>query len=219
MPHVAVVLSGCGHLDGSEIHESVITLLHLVEQGATYEGLAPDRPQHHVMNHFSKEPMPDERNMLTEAARIVRGNIKSLADANLDDYDAVIFPGGFGAAKNLFDLAFAGPNYQLKPDILAFLKKAVSMRKPMGFICIAPMMIPHVYPKGVKMTIGHDPAMAELVEHLGAKHVPCEVNECVLDAEHRVVSTPAYMLAKDIGEVSHGICELVKTVLELALHA
>ena len=41
------------------------------------------------------------RNVLVESARIARGNISPLSTLSATSYDAVVFPGGFGAAKNL----------------------------------------------------------------------------------------------------------------------
>ncbi len=216
MAHVGVVLAGCGYLDGAEIHEATMTLLALQQAGATYEGLAPNRNQHHVINHVDQSEQSGERNILQEAARIMRGNIKSLMNADLEDYDALIFPGGNGAAKNLFNLALAGADYQVEKDVLAFGRDAVEMGLPMGFICIAPMMMPFFYPQGVQMTIGNDADMAKIAQSKGAKHVNCAADDIVIDDRHKAVSTPAYMLAEHIGQVHEGVSKLVKAVLGLA---
>ena len=123
MTKVAVVLAGCGVYDGSEINEAVLTLLCLEQQGASYQCFAPDVEQMHVINHLTGEPAEGEsRNVLVEAARIARGNIKGLAEAQVGEFDALVVPGGFGAAKNLSDFAVAGAAMQVQPDFLALAR-------------------------------------------------------------------------------------------------
>ncbi|MDO8954029.1 MAG: isoprenoid biosynthesis glyoxalase ElbB [Gammaproteobacteria bacterium] len=216
MKKIAVVLAGCGQMDGSEIHEATLTLLALAQNGASYEGLAPNRDQYEVFNHYAQKPEAGTRNILVEAARIMRGNVKVLDQAKVEDYDAVIFPGGNGAAKNLFDLAIRGQDYKVEPDILKFAKAFQATGKPMGFICISPMMIPFIYPAGAKMTIGNDSATAKMAKAHGAIHVNCPVDDIVVDARYKLVSTPAYMLGPTIADVQKGIEKLVKKVLEFA---
>ena len=212
---VGIVLSGCGYLDGSEINEVVLTLLALDRAGIAYKGIAPNRDQHHVINHLTEAIEEGSRNILEESARIMRGNVIALDKANLSDYDALIFPGGFGAAKNLFDLAIKGDtSYSVQSDILAFATAALEARKPMGYICIAPMMIPEIYPAGVKMTIGTDGDTVKLVESKGAKHVKCAVDEVCCDQRYKLVTTPAYMLGQNTYEVSKGIDRMVKVLQE-----
>jgi enhancing lycopene biosynthesis protein 2 len=143
----------------------------------------------------------------------MRGNVKALDQAKVEDYDAVIFPGGNGAAKNLFNLAIKGQDYQVEKDVLNFAKAFQKTGKPMGFICIAPMMVPFIYPKGVKMTIGNDQSTAAIAEAHGAVHVPCAVDDIVIDEKYKLVTTPAYMLGPTIADVQKGIDKLVKAVL------
>jgi enhancing lycopene biosynthesis protein 2 len=216
MKKVAVVLSGCGHQDGAEIHESVFTLLALDKAGAEYQGFAPDRNQHHVVNHLTGQEMPGSRNMLIEAARIMRGNIKPLSEFNVDKFDAVIFPGGTGAAKNFFDLALKGEHYSVQKEIHDTVKAIIKAGKPAGFICIMPMVIPHTYPKGAELTLGTDKNFAAMVEKMGYKHVDCQVTDCVIDKAHKLVTTPAYMLGKNTLEVATGIEKLVNAVLAMS---
>jgi enhancing lycopene biosynthesis protein 2 len=215
MTKVAVILSGCGVFDGAEIHESVLTLWALEQEGAEYQCLAPDIEQAHVINHLTGEEMPEKRNVLVESARIARGNIKSLAEANPNDYAALILPGGFGAAKNLCDFAFKGADCKVNDQVLTFCKAMAEAKKPIGFICIAPAMIPHVYGEGAKATIGTDAETAAAIEKMGGQHVSCPVDEFVIDEERRVVSTPAYMLAGSISEAASGITKLVKQVVAM----
>jgi len=217
MPKIAVILSGCGVYDGAEIHESVITLLALDRAGAEVQCMAPNIPQMHVVNHLTGEVAEGEsRNVLVEAARIARGNIIDIAQANPADYDGAIFPGGFGAAKNLCDFAVKGADCTIQPDVLRFAKAMAEAGKPLGFVCIAPAMIPHIYGKGAKLTIGTDQDTATNIEKMGGVHVNCPVDKFVVDEEHKVVSTPAYMLAGRIREAASGIEKLVEEVLRLA---
>ena len=215
MKKIAVVLSGCGALDGSEIHESVLTLLAIDKAGAAYECFAPDMMQHRVMNFVTGQEIPEKRNVLLEAARIARGKIRDIREANANDFDAVIFPGGFGAALNLCDFGIKGADAKIRDDVKTFAKKFIEQKKPLGFICIAPGMIPLICGKGVTCTIGTDPQTAKTLETMGAIHEPCDVRHAVVDRDHKVVTTPAYMLGKSIGEVADGIEKLVHHVLEM----
>jgi len=218
MKKVAVVLAGSGVFDGSEIHESVITLLALDRFGAEVSILAPNIPQMHVINHITGEEMKESRNVLIEAARIARGNIKNLANANIEDYDAVIFPGGYGAAKNLSDFAIKGSDFTVNPIVEKFIINGLNSHKVMGFICIAPVIAAKVcaninlYPE---ITIGTDKETAQAINKIGAHHINCQVNEIVYDEKNKIVTTPAYMLGQSIKEIAEGIEKLVKKVLEL----
>lgn len=215
MKKVAVILSGCGVYDGAEIHEAVLCLLHLARQGASYQCFAPDKPQHHVINHLSGEEEPGSRNVLEEAARIARGDIKPLTELNAEDFDALLLPGGFGAAKNLCDFAVKGADAQLDQQVLRVCKDFAAARKPAGYCCISPVMIPRVYPAGVKGTIGTEAAVAEAFTAMGGEHIGCAVTDVVEDSHYRVISTPAYMLAQNIIEADTGIGKLVKRLLEM----
>ena len=216
MKKIAVVLSGSGVFDGSEIHESVITLLALDKAGASVQCFAPNIEQCHVVNHLTGEVAENEtRNVLVESARIARGNIKDIADAQASDFDAVIFPGGFGAAKNLSDFAFKGSECHIQKDVEIFAKEAVKIGLPLGFMCIAPAMIPRIYGDGAKLTIGTDVETAANINAMGGVHVACPTTEFVIDKKLRVVSTPAYMSANSISEAAIGIEKLVNEVLKL----
>lgn len=214
---VAVVLSGCGVFDGAEIHESVLTMLALARAGAEIQFLAPNIPQARVVNHLSGEVAAGEtRNVLVEAARIARGKIMDIAEADSRDYAAVFFPGGFGAATNLSDFADQGAACTVQPDVLRFAAAMAQAGKPACYICIAPALIPQIYGPGVKLTIGSDAATAKTIEAMGGQHVGCPVHEFVVDQKHKVVSTPAYMLAQNIAEAATGIDAAVATTLALA---
>ncbi len=213
---VAVMLSGCGVYDGSEIHEAVLTLLALDRAGVQVQCMAPNVAQHHVVDHVSGEATNETRNVLHEAARIARGNIIDVAQANAKDYDALFFPGGFGAAKNLCDFAFKGADCSVQVDVLRFAQAMAKAGKPLGFICIAPAMIPRIYGAGATLTIGNDAATASAITQMGGLHQNCPVRATVIDRERKIVSTPAYMLAHSIAEAADGIERLVKEVLAMA---
>lgn len=214
---VAVVLSGCGVYDGSEIYESVITLLRLDQQDAQVQCFAPNIEQMHVVNHATGEEAAGEsRNVLIEAARLARGEIKDLAEANVADFDALIVPGGFGAAKNLSDFAVKGADLTVNPQFLAFAQAFHKAGKPVGLECIAPTMSAAIFGAGVECTIGCDAEVAGAITATGAVHKERQVDDVCVDAANKLVTTPAYMLAGRISEAAAGINKLVDKVLELA---
>lgn len=206
----AVILAGCGQYDGSETHETILTLLALSEEGISWDGFAPDVMQKTVVNHVTQKPEADEqRSVLKESARLVRGRIQAITRANVADYDMVIFPGGFGAMQNLCDWAKKQQDFTFQDDVQEFIEQAVELKKPMGFICIAPMMLTKIYP-GVVMTIGNDAKLAEQVTAMGLKHQNCKATAAVVDKKYKVVCTPANMLGPSLHEMHQGIHALVK---------
>lgn len=215
MKKVAVILSGCGSQDGSEIHEAVLTLLALDQAGLAYQCLAPDIKQLRVVNHLTGDTTPETRQVLIEAARIARGNIQALEKANAADYDAAILPGGFGAALNLSDFALKGAECSVLPSVKQFVQALAKGNKPVGFICIAPSMISKIYGPGVKHTLGNHPDRVNDIEKMGGKHESCNADACIIDDKHKVVSTPAYLVSKSIKEIAIGIEKLVLAVQNL----
>lgn len=216
MKKVGVVLSGCGVYDGSEIHEAVLTLLAIARSGAQAICFAPDKQQVDVINHLTGEPMQDARNVLIEAARIARGDIRPLAQAVSAELDALIVPGGFGAAKNLSNFASQGSECRVDSDLAALAVAMHQSGKPLGFMCIAPAMLPKIFDFPLRLTIGTDIDTAEVLEDMGGEHVPCPVDDIVVDEDNKIVTTPAYMLAQDIAQAASGIDKLVARVLVLA---
>ena len=212
---VAVILSGCGVYDGAEIHESVITLLRLDQRGAKVQCFAPNIAQHHVINHLTGEEMPESRNVLVESARIARGDIKDISEANVEEFDALIVPGGFGAAKNLSNFAFKGTECAVIPEVLALAEAFAEAAKPIGLMCISPAIAAKIYGPGVICTIGKDADTAAAISKMGGEHKECDVSEIVEDSARKLVSTPAYMLANSISEAASGINKMVDRVLEL----
>lgn len=216
MKKIAVVLSGCGVYDGAEINETVLTLLALERHQFEYQCFAPNTEQMHVINHLTGDVAEGEsRNVLVESARIVRGNVKDLAAANADDFDAAILPGGFGAAKNLSDFGVKGSDCSVNPDLVSFIKSFAAEKKPVGFMCIAPAMLPHIYGKGTELTIGTDKDTAEAIEAMGGVHQSCPVEDIVVDSDKNLVTTPAYMLATNLTEASKGINKLVDKIADM----
>ena len=212
---IAVILSGCGVYDGAEIQESVITLLRLDQRGCEVQCFAPNIAQLHVINHLTGEEMPESRNVLVESARIARGEVKDIREANVDDFDALVVPGGFGAAKNLSNFAVEGAGCTVQPEVLALAEAFAESRKPVGLICISPALAAKIYGPGVTCTIGNDPETAAAIDKMGGTHEDCEVTDIVEDTARKLVTTPAYMRAKTIGEAAAGINKLVDRVIEL----
>nr|WP_314264365.1 isoprenoid biosynthesis glyoxalase ElbB [uncultured Moellerella sp.] len=216
MKSIAVILTGCGVFDGSEIHESVLTMLALSRNGAEVHFFAPDEAQPTVINHITGEEEKTIRNQMTESSRITRGKIAPLSSADADILDALIIPGGFGAAKNLCDFAVKGSDCEINKDLLCLVQKMHAQNKPLGLMCIAPVMLPKLLNKSVELTIGNDPDIIIQIEKMGGKHINCTVDNIVVDEKNRVVTTPAYMLAQSISEAEKGISLLVEKVLEMA---
>lgn len=216
MKKVAIILSGCGVFDGAEIHESVLTMLHLEAAGASYQCFAPNIDQHHVVNHLNGEEMDQTRNVLVEAARIARGEIQDLETLNANDFDALAIPGGFGVAKNLSDFAFKGGESTILAALKTVCEQFNQQNKPIAYVCIAPALVGHIHNKGIKATIGNDTDTAAAMSALGAEHVNCNVDDIVIDEAQKVISTPAYMLAQSISEASTGIQKAMNKLVELA---
>ncbi len=210
----AVVLSGCGVFDGAEIHEATLTLLAIKKQGADYEIFAPDTDQHHVINHLTGKEMGEKRNVLVESARIARGKIKPLSQFKANEVDAIIFPGGFGAAKNLSDFAFNGSRSKVNAEVARAIKDMASAHKPIGALCIAPTLVANVL-GNVTITIGQDADTAGEVEKLGAVHVKTQPREVVVDHKNKIVTNPCYMIESSIVDIAEGAENVVKEMIKM----
>lgn len=214
---VGVLLSGCGVFDGTEIHEAVLTLLFLDRAGASVVCTAPDADQLHVINHLSQEEMEETRNVLVESARIARGDILDLRNLEGHQIDALIIPGGFGAAKNLSEFAVKGPETDVHPEVQRILEQMLAAGKPIGALCIAPATLTKALSgHHPQVTIGTDAGTAAAIEAMGGGHHDCQVEQIHIDAKNKIVTTPAYMLGPGIKEIALGIELLVDQVLALA---
>ena len=213
---IGVLLSGCGVFDGAEIHEAVLTLLFLDRAGVNIRCMAPDADQLHVINHLTQQETGEQRNVLVESARIARGDIQNVADVQAADIDALIIPGGFGAAKNLSDFAVRGPESEVHPEVQRLLSAMLDMAKPVGAICIAPAtLVRAVADRKPRVTIGNDTGTAAAIGTMGGQHINCSVSEVCVDEANRIVTTPAYMLGPGIKDVAEGIEILVQKVIDL----
>jgi enhancing lycopene biosynthesis protein 2 len=210
----AVILAGCGVYDGSEIHEATMTLYAIMKNQGEYEIFAPDIPQHHVVNHISGEEMEETRNVLIEAARIARGKIKNLEDFRSEDFDAVIFPGGFGVAKNLSSFALDGPDCKVDPGVEKVVREMVKNGKPIGALCIAPAVMAKILDSPV-LTIGQDKETIEALETMGAEHKNSDHGEVITDRKYKLVTSPCYMLDANILQIAEGADAVVKTIYKL----
>lgn len=215
---VGVVLSGCGFLDGAEIHEAVLTLLALDRLGADIQCMAPNKSQADVVNHAAGAPGEGGRNVLEESARIARGAITDIKDMKGGDLDAIMVPGGYGAAKNLCNFASNGGDCTADPEVERVLREAHEAGKPIGAMCIAPALVARVFGKDLspQLTIGSDAGTAQALESMGASHTECAVDDVVVDEKNRIITTPAYMVAKRISEAAAGIDKLCQAVYQMA---
>ena len=218
MKKVGVLLSGCGVNDGAEIHESVLTMLFLDKAGVEMILMAPNIDQMHVINHYTGQEMEEYRNVLVESSRVARGEIKDMAEVSGNDLDALIIPGGFGVAKNLCDYAMAGPECSVNPDVYRLIVELRLMNKPIGAICIAPIMMAKILgeqEESANMTIGYDETTSTDIISMGSKHIDCPATEMIIDEDKKIVTTPAYMEANSIKEAADGIEQLIKKVLSM----
>lgn len=213
MKRFAVILSGCGVYDGAEIHESVLTLLGIEKAGSSWEVFAPDIEQAHVINHRTGEEMPEKRNVLTESARIARGAIKSLDAYRPEDFDGLILPGGFGAAKNLCNWAFIGPDCEVLPLLAEKIKRCLALDKPIGAMCITPVILGKLL-GDVHITIGADPADAALVAKMGSQHITTTHGQVIRDPKYKIFTTPCYMLDATLLDIAQGTENLVREMLK-----
>lgn len=217
MAKIGVVLSGCGVYDGAEIHEAVCTLLAIDRAGAEAVCMAPDMDQADVVDHVAGQPAQEKRNVLVESARIARGAVRKLGEVKADELDAVVLPGGFGAAKNLSTFAFDGPDCKVQKDVERLLKEMRAAGKPIGALCIAPAVLAKALgSESPVLTIGNDADTAKGLEAMGAKHKDCGATDVVVDEERKLVTTPCYMLAQRVSEVASGAEKVVENVLRLA---
>lgn len=211
----AVILSGCGYLDGAEVFESVLTLLALSQRGVEYQCFAPDKAQMHVVNHLTGEEQAGaSRNVLEESGRIVRGDVRALDTLNPEEFDALLVPGGYGVAKNLCDFAVKGRSMTVDEQMLSVCKAFADAAKPAGYLCIAPALIARVYGEGTVCSIGFDADTAAELAAMGASHKECAVDDIVVDEAKKVVPTPAHMEAQSILDAQVGITKLVNRVLD-----
>ena len=210
----AVILSGSGVMDGSEIHEATMSLYAIMRNGAVYEIFAPDIPQYHVINHLTGEEVKETRNVLVESARIARGKIRPLSEFDEKDFDALMMPGGYGVAKNLSDFAFRGADCKVNEEVAAAIKAMVAAGKPIGAVCISPVIVACVL-RDVEVTIGQDKSTAQAIEAMGARHIPTNNGEIVIDKKYKVVTNPCYMLDATIVDIANGTNNVVKAILEM----
>jgi enhancing lycopene biosynthesis protein 2 len=213
MKKFAIILAGCGVYDGAEIHEAVMAMYAVMKNGAEYQLFAPDIAQHHVVNHLTGAEMPETRNVLVESARIARGKIKPLTNLDMRSFDALLFPGGFGVAKNFCSFAFKGADCEVHPQVSKVVREAVSLRKPVGALCISPVILAKVL-GDVEITIGSDTGTAAAVEKMGAKHKNTSHGQVVTDTKHKVFTTPCYMLDATILQIAEGADNIVKAMLK-----
>ena len=213
MNKFAVILSGSGVYDGAEIHEAVLAMLAINQQGGTYEVFAPNIDQHHVVNHLTGEEMPETRNVLVESARIARGNIKDLKDFVAEDFDALLLPGGFGVAKNLCNFAIKGSECDVNPEVEKAIKAMHGSGKPIGALCISPVIISKVL-DGAEVTIGQDQQTIEGIKQMGGTHIVATHEEVVEDVKNNIFTTPCYMLDASIEQIYIGATKVVSLMLE-----
>ncbi|GLR76840.1 isoprenoid biosynthesis glyoxalase ElbB [Aliivibrio sifiae] len=206
--NIAIILSGCGYLDGAEINESVLTMLALEEANISYNIFSLNKNQHHVVNHQTGDEEQGVRNILVESARIARGNIQDIKELEVKEFDGIIVIGGFGVAKNLSNFAILGEKYSIDDDIEKVLSQFKEQQKASAYMCISPVLLPKIYDKPT-CTIGNDADTASIIENLGGQHIEVQSDQVCIDQKNKIITTPAYMLCGSILEARKGISKLV----------
>lgn len=214
MKKIAVILSGCGVFDGAEIHEATLAMLAIKQAGYNYQIFAPDVQQTDTVNHHTGQESQEKRNVLVESARIARGKALPLDQFNPEQYDALIIPGGFGAAKNLCNFASQGAAFTVIPQLEKVLKHMNRLGKPIGAICIAPVILAKVFP-GSQVTVGTKGQASDIIEQIGSIHTETTHAQIVIDHQNKLVSTPCYMLDADITQIAQGTSKLVEAIIKL----
>lgn len=210
----AVILAGCGVYDGAEIQEATLTLLAISRAMGSYECFAPDKEQAQVINHLTGKPVEESRNVLVESARITRGKIKPLYLYEPETFDAVIFPGGFGVAKNLCTLAFEGSECTVDPEVELAVIASVEASIPIGALCIAPALIVKILP-GANVTIGNDAGTIKIIEKMGGTHHKADHTQVIVDPKYKLVTSPCYMLDAHITQIAEGTQNVVNELIKL----
>lgn len=214
MKKVAVILAGCGTRDGSEINETVTLLLALDQHNIEYQAFAPDENQYEVDNHVTGQCTMEKRNMMVEAARIVRGNILPITKFNANDYDALLFPGGTGTAKNIFTYAIDGIDFKVNKEVEKAIKDIHAQGKPIGAMCIAPLMVAKVL-GNVNVTMGSGNCrQAKELPMIGCKHTETTHGGVAIDKENKIYSTPCFMLDATLKDVYQGAWNLVEAMIK-----
>lgn len=226
MKNIAVILSGCGVYDGSEIHESVFTLFSIDVLKGKYQCFAPNILQHHVLNHVNGEEMNENRNVMIEAARIARGNIMDVSIYDPENFDALVIPGGFGAAKNLTKWAFQGPDGEINENIKDAILQTIKANKPIVGLCMGPTVIAKALEGtgiSAKLTVGSSTekspydiaAISGGMEKIGAQAEMKSIREFSYDVENKIITAPCYMLEGSISEVQRNIHQTIEKLFEI----
>ncbi len=217
MKKIALLLSGCGYLDGTEVTECVSTIIKLSELGTKWTPFSISK-SYSPTSHFAPEHSPPgPLNCLEESARITRSQMTDLKEIRVKDYDALVIPGGYGVAKNFCSWALDGPSCSVDKNVKSVIEEFHSLSLPIGAWCIAPALVSRVLGQhNIQVTIGNDTETAAGIEKTGAIHVPCSVTDFVTDRENKIISTPAYMLQAQPHEVFQGISSALKELWEMA---
>lgn len=223
---IGVLLSGAGVYDGAEIHEAVLTLLEIESLGYEAVCIGVDAPQHHVINHLNGQEQAQTRNMLEEAARIARGQIREISTVVPADLDALVIPGGFGSAKNFSSWAFEGPNGQIRPDVKLLLVNMYNVGKPIVALCVSPVLLALAFEDmaiGQQLTIGSTSAASpynisdfqEGLQAKGAQTPECSIQEICIDVPNRIITAPCYMLEASLPALQQNIRQAMAALKQL----
>ena len=191
---VAIILSGCGGLDGSEIGETICSILALEGGGFSWKAFSMDKLQKKVISALSMKEMNEKRNMMEESARITHGKIEDISKLEVNEFDVLWLPGGYGMVCSFSDIGEKGENGSVSSEISTVIKKFHEQKKIIVGICIAPSVIAKSLEKvQLTITLGEAENFYSLLKRLGHNPKKVTSSEFIYDKEHKIYSTPAYM--------------------------
>jgi enhancing lycopene biosynthesis protein 2 len=224
--NIAIILSGCGVYDGSEIHETVCLMLAMEENQLDYQFFAPNMDQYHVINHLTSASTESKRNVLEESARIARGNIKPLDQIDINQFDGIALPGGFGAAKNLSTWAIDGENMSVNNQVYDLLLDCLTIKKPILSLCISPMILAKIAnhnQMNLVLSLGNTKEtspypIAEIhksIVNMGNTALESNSNQITIDPKYAIVTAPCYMMDVSLLELKHNIDSALEAFVKL----
>lgn len=207
---VAVIISGCGSLDGTDPQELALILLRLDQLNIAWTCFAPDVTQHHVIDHTSGEAVEGQsRHALVESRRMLHETVYPLEMLKPDDFTAIVIPGGHGAINQLSDFAVNGSSMQVLEQLVEQLHAFRQAHRPIALVGMAALLVPRIFEQAIPVTLGQNAALSGTVSAMGGLHKSAGVTEIVVDAENRVITTPGWLTNARPSEVATGLFKLV----------
>ena len=221
MKNFAIILSGCGGMDGTETHEATCLMLAIKQNGCNYRCFAINENQKYVV-HSGMQQTSEKRNMLAEAGRLDRGITKDFAKLDKNQFDALVFPGGYGTGTSFSDFIECNGtsckknlNYKVRAEIKNVIQEFHAQGKPVFAGCLA-TILPNGSLKGLKIMTDTGRYTEEAIIKNGNKPVVCQAGEICIDEENKIITAPYYLSSKvDIDTIFAESDKGIKAVIAL----